>query len=67
MRCTQDDLLARLGTAQVNTDAISRSPRKRLLDLNDVVDKLARDGVNEGVVVFAESQTKLPWPAAIRN
>src|SRR5205823_11570290 len=25
---------------------------------NDVVEKLARDGVSEGVVVFAESQTK---------
>src|SRR5205807_2301055 len=25
---------------------------------NDVVDRLARDGVKEGVVVFAESQTK---------
>src|SRR5205823_1132415 len=25
---------------------------------NDVIEKLARDGVNEGVVVFAESQTK---------
>ena len=25
---------------------------------NDVVEKLARDGVKEGVVVFAESQTK---------
>lgn len=50
-------------------DLISRLPAERIIgrdirvfqettSTNDVIEKLARDGVNEGVVVFAESQTK---------
>ena len=50
-------------------DLIARLPKKRIVgrdirvfqettSTNDVVEKLARDGVKEGVVVFAESQTK---------
>ncbi len=50
-------------------DLISRLPANRVIgrdiqvfqetsSTNDVVEKLARDGVAEGVVVFAESQTK---------
>lgn len=50
-------------------DLIARLPRRRIVgrdiqvfqetaSTNDVVEKLARDGVKEGVVVFAESQTK---------
>lgn len=50
-------------------DLIARMPKKRIVgrdiqvfqetaSTNDVVEKLARDGVKEGVVVFAESQTK---------
>lgn len=50
-------------------DLLARLPKKRLVgrdiqvfqetaSTNDVVEKLARDGVKEGVVVFAESQTK---------
>src|SRR5690349_4893111 len=51
-----DDLLARLGKTRV----IGRDVRvfKQTTSTNDVVEKLARDGVPEGVVVFAESQTK---------
>src|SRR5258706_1429669 len=51
-----DDLLARLGTTQV----IGRDIQvfEQTTSTNDVVEKLARDGVKEGVVVFAESQTK---------
>lgn len=51
-----DDLLARLGKAKV----IGRDIRvfKETASTNDVVEKLARDGAKEGVVVFAESQTK---------
>lgn len=51
-----DDLLARLGT----TKAIGRDIRvfEETTSTNDVVEKLARDQVKEGVVVFAESQTK---------
>jgi len=51
-----DDLLARLG----NTRAVGRDIRvfRQTTSTNDVVEKLARDGVKEGVVVFAESQTK---------
>jgi len=51
-----DDLLARLG----KTKAIGRDIRvfEQTTSTNDVVEKLARDGVKEGVVVFAESQTK---------
>lgn len=50
-------------------DLIARLPKKSIIgrdiqvfqettSTNDVVEKLARDGVKEGVVVFAESQTK---------
>jgi len=50
-------------------DLISRLPEDRIIgrdirvfqettSTNDVVEKFARDGVSEGVVVFAESQTK---------
>jgi BirA family biotin operon repressor/biotin-[acetyl-CoA-carboxylase] ligase len=51
-----DDLLARLGKTKV----IGRDIRvfEQTTSTNDVVEKLARDGVPEGVVVFAESQTK---------
>src|SRR5580765_2174772 len=51
-----DDLMARLGDAEV----IGRDIRvfQETTSTNDVIEKLARDGVKEGVVVFAESQTK---------
>jgi len=51
-----DDLLARLGKTKI----IGRDIRvfERTTSTNDVVEKLARDGVREGAVVFAESQTK---------
>src|SRR5436190_12012008 len=51
-----DDLIARLGKTKV----IGRDIRvfHETTSTNDVVEKLARDGVKEGVVVFAESQTK---------
>jgi len=51
-----DDLLARLGS----TEVIGRDIRvfEKTTSTNDVIEKLARDGVKEGVVVFAESQTK---------
>ncbi len=51
-----DDLLARLGKTRV----IGRDIRvfEQTTSTNDVVEKLARDGVPEGVVVFAESQTR---------
>ena len=51
-----DDLLARLGQTKV----IGRDIRvfEETTSTNDVIEKLARDGVKEGVVVFAESQTK---------
>ena len=51
-----DDLLARLGKTKV----IGRDIRvfEETTSTNDVMEKLARDGVKEGVVVFAESQTK---------
>src|SRR4029077_2734097 len=51
-----DDLLSRLGETKV----IGRDIRVfyETTSTNDVVEKLARDGVKEGVVVFAESQTK---------
>lgn len=50
-------------------DLLARLPKKLIVgrdiqvfqetsSTNDVVDRLARDGVKEGVVVFAESQTK---------
>jgi BirA family biotin operon repressor/biotin-[acetyl-CoA-carboxylase] ligase len=51
-----DDLLARLGKTKV----IGRDIRvfKETASTNDIVEKLARDGAPEGVVVFAEAQTK---------
>ena len=51
-----DDLRARLGQTKV----IGRDIRvfEETTSTNDVIEKLARDGVKEGVVVFAESQTK---------
>ena len=51
-----DDLLARLGRTRV----IGRDIRvfEETTSTNDVIEKLARDGVKEGAVVFAESQTK---------
>jgi BirA family biotin operon repressor/biotin-[acetyl-CoA-carboxylase] ligase len=51
-----DDLLARLGETKV----VGRDIRvfEETTSTNDVIEKLARDGVKEGAVVFAESQTK---------
>jgi BirA family biotin operon repressor/biotin-[acetyl-CoA-carboxylase] ligase len=51
-----DDLMSRLGKTRV----IGRDIRvfKETTSTNDIVEKFARDGVKEGVVVFAESQTK---------
>ena len=51
-----DDLLARLGKTKI----VGRDIRvfEETSSTNDVAEKLARDGVREGVVVFAESQTK---------
>jgi BirA family biotin operon repressor/biotin-[acetyl-CoA-carboxylase] ligase len=51
-----DDLLARLGP----TGVVGRDIRvfQETTSTNDIADKLARDGVAEGVVVFAESQTR---------
>lgn len=51
-----DDLLARLPDNLI----IGRDIRvfEATNSTNDVVEKLARDGVKEGVVVFAEAQTK---------
>src|SRR6516162_898922 len=51
-----DDLLARLHRTKI----IGRDIRvfEQTTSTNDVIERLARDGVKEGVVVFAESQTK---------
>jgi BirA family biotin operon repressor/biotin-[acetyl-CoA-carboxylase] ligase len=51
-----DDLLSRLGKTRV----IGRDIRvfQETTSTNDVIEKLARDSVKEGVVVLAESQTK---------
>jgi BirA family biotin operon repressor/biotin-[acetyl-CoA-carboxylase] ligase len=51
-----DDLLSRLPVRQV----VGRDIQvfQETGSTNDVVEKLARDGVAEGVVVFAETQTK---------
>jgi len=51
-----DDLLARLGKTRV----IGRNLHvfRETASTNDSVEKLARDGVREGVVVFAEAQTR---------
>lgn len=51
-----DDLFARLGGTRV----VGRDIRvfSETSSTNDIVDKLAHDGVAEGIVVFAESQTR---------
>jgi BirA family biotin operon repressor/biotin-[acetyl-CoA-carboxylase] ligase len=51
-----DDLMARLPEVRV----IGRDIRvfKETASTNDTIEKLARDGVGEGVVVFAESQSR---------
>ena len=51
-----DDLVSRLA----GTKVIGRDIRvfQETTSTNDVIERLARDGVKEGVVVFAESQTK---------
>jgi BirA family transcriptional regulator, biotin operon repressor / biotin---[acetyl-CoA-carboxylase] ligase len=51
-----DDLLARLGKMKV----VGRDIRvfQETTSTNDIAEKLARDGVKEGAVVFAESQTR---------
>src|SRR2546428_7310526 len=51
-----DDLLARLG----GTKRIGREIRvfQETTSTNDVIEKVARDNVPEGVVVFAESQPR---------
>ncbi len=51
-----DDLLSRLGDVKV----IGRDIQvfQETTSTNDVVEKMARDGVKEGAVVFAESQTR---------
>jgi BirA family biotin operon repressor/biotin-[acetyl-CoA-carboxylase] ligase len=51
-----NDLISRLGKTKV----IGRDIRvfEETTSTNDVIEKLARDGVKEGVVVFAESQTR---------
>ncbi len=50
------DLISRLGRTRV----IGRDVRvfQETTSTNDVIEKLARDGVKEGVAVFAESQTR---------
>jgi len=51
-----DDLISRLGRPKV----VGRDIRvfQETTSTNDVIERLARDGVKEGVVVFAESQTR---------
>jgi BirA family biotin operon repressor/biotin-[acetyl-CoA-carboxylase] ligase len=51
-----DDLVSRLGPTQV----VGRDIRvfQETTSTNDVMEKLARDGVREGVVIFAEAQSK---------
>lgn len=51
-----DDLVARLG----RTRAIGRDIRvfEQTTSTNDIAARLAQDGVKEGVVIFAESQSK---------
>ncbi len=55
-RLLADDLLARLGQTRI----IGRDIRvfEQTTSTNDVIEKLARDGVREGIVIFAESQTR---------
>jgi len=51
-----DDLLSRLGSIRV----VGRDIQvfQETTSTNDVMEKLARDGVKEGAIAFAESQTK---------
>ena len=51
-----DDLLSRLGKTRI----VGRDIQvfERTTSTNDVIETLARDGVKDGAVVFAESQTK---------
>jgi BirA family transcriptional regulator, biotin operon repressor / biotin---[acetyl-CoA-carboxylase] ligase len=51
-----DDLLSRLG----KTGVVGRDIQvfQETTSTNDVIERLARDGVKEGAVVFAETQTK---------
>ncbi len=51
-----DDLLSRLPDVKI----VGRDIRvfQETTSTNDIMEKLARDGVKEGVVVFAEAQTK---------
>jgi BirA family biotin operon repressor/biotin-[acetyl-CoA-carboxylase] ligase len=51
-----DDLIGRLGKTQV----IGRDIRvfRETTSTNDIIEKFARDGVKEGIVVFAEKQTR---------
>ncbi len=55
-RLLADDLLARIGSVRV----VGRDIRvfRETTSTSDVLEKLARDGVREGMVVFAETQTK---------
>ena len=67
-----DDLLARMAATPPSPGAkalATRASQPRIIgrdirvfeqttSTNDVIEKLARDGVREGVVVFAEAQTK---------
>src|SRR5204862_6270106 len=51
-----DDLISRLGKTRV----VGRDIRvfQETTSTNDIIEKLAHDGVKEGAVVFAESQSK---------
>jgi BirA family biotin operon repressor/biotin-[acetyl-CoA-carboxylase] ligase len=55
-RLHADDLVSRLGTVRV----IGREIRvfQETASTSDLLEKLARDGVREGMVVFSESQTR---------
>ena len=66
-----DDLISRLeGVSVIGRDI---QVFQQTTSTSDVVDRLARDGVREGAVVFAESQTKgrgrlgRPWWSAERK
>jgi len=51
-----DDLLSRLGTIRI----VGRDIRvfERTTSTNDIIARLGRDGIREGAVVFAESQSR---------
>ena len=55
-RLLADDLVARLGKTRVIGRYIQVF--QQTTSTNDVIEKLARDGVKEGAVVLAESQTR---------